>query len=376
MVKKSKKKCILIFSAYMPPHVGGVERYTFNLVKKFVSHGYQVIVVTSNYNNDKDIEVRDGITIIRLDVYNIFKNRYPVIRFNKRVRENLSILNEYNIKACIVNTRFYITSIIGVRYSNKNDIPVYLIEHGSNYVTLNNRFIDFFANRYEDIITYWMKNKVNGFYGVSDASGKWLGHFGIEYSGTWYNAIEMERNIPKKVKDKEINFLYTGRVIKQKGVYNILKCFSNLSLKYDNIYLYIVGDGSDLEEYKNNFNQDRIYFLGRVGYEYILKYYDMCDVFLFPTLYPEGLPTSILEAGMMRCSVIVTDRGGIKEIITNNENGFIVSDDINDLEMSMEKLILDKDLRLKLSNNLYDTVKKKFTFDVTAKKILEDINLE
>ena len=53
-MKKSKRPSILVFSAYMPPHVGGVERYTLNLVNKFVSYGYWPIVVTSNYNNAKD----------------------------------------------------------------------------------------------------------------------------------------------------------------------------------------------------------------------------------------------------------------------------------------------------------------------------------
>ena len=375
-MKRSKRISILIFSAYIPPHVGGVERYTSNLVKKFVEFGYQPIIVTSNYNNDKEIEEIDGVVIIRLSIYDIFKNRYPIIRLNKQDRVNLSILNKYDIKACIVNTRFYLTSILGVKYCKKNNIPVYLIEHGSNYVTLDNKLIDFFANRYEDILTYWLRNKVDGFYGVSDACGKWLSHFGIKASGTWYNSIEIEQNLPKKSKSKEINFLYTGRIIKQKGVYNILKCFSNLCLKYDNIHLYIAGDGADLDSYKEKFSHDRIIFLGRVNYDKLLVYYSMCDIFLYPPLWPEGLPTSILEAGMMGCAVIATDRGGIKEIITNNENGIIVSDKMEDLERAMERLILDDKLRKNFSNKLYDTVKNKFTWDVTAMKILNDINLE
>lgn len=375
-MKRSKKVTILIFSAYMPPHVGGVERYTESLSKQLVKMGYQVIVVTSNFDNRENTYKDDGITIIRLPIYSLFKNRYPIIKFNKEEKELIKKLDDYDIKAVIVNTRFYITSLIGVRYGNKNNIPVYLIEHGSNYVTLNNKFIDFFANRYEDMLSYYLKNKVNGFYGVSDACGRWLKNFGIESSGTWYNSIDMEQVVPEKVKHKEINFLYAGRVIKQKGVYNILESFSSLALKYDNVHLYIAGDGPELDSYKENFTNERIHFLGKLDYSKLLEYYALCDIFLYPPLWPEGLPTAIIEAGMMRCSVIATDQGGIKEIIHNDENGFIVGNESIDLEKAMEKLILDSKLRVKFANNLYDTVKNNFSWEVTAKKLVKDIKLK
>ena len=375
-MKRSKKISILIFSAYMPPHVGGVERYTESLSKQLVKMGYQVIVVTSNYDSRENTYIDDGVTIVRLPVYSLFKNRYPIIKFNKEEKELIKKLDDYDIKAVIVNTRFYITSLMGVRYGNKNNIPVYLIEHGSNYVTLDNKFIDFFANRYEDMLSYYLKNKVNGFYGVSDACGKWLSNFGIEASGTWYNSIDMEQVVPEKVKHKEINFLYAGRVIKQKGVYNILESFSSLALKYDNIHLYIAGDGPELDSYKENFTNERIHFLGKLDYSKLLEYYALCDIFLYPPLWPEGLPTAILEAGMMRCSVIATDQGGIKEIIHNNESGLIIGEKNTDLESAMEKLILDNKLRVKFANNLYDTVKNNFSWEVTAKKIIKDIGLK
>lgn len=376
MKGKKKQECILIFSAYVPPHVGGIERYVSNLSKQFVKMGYKPIVVTSNYNNESDFEVIDNVSIIRLPVYKIFKNRYPIVKLNKKERELMRILDEYNIKACIVNTRFHLTSLVGVRYANKCGISVYLIEHGSDYVTLDNWFLDFLANRYEDMLAFYLKRKVNGFYGVSNACGKWLEHFGIDASGTWYNSIDFKENMLPKVKHTGVNFLYAGRIIKQKGVYNILVSFTNLALKYDNINLYIAGDGADLESYKNSFLNDKIHFLGKLDYDELLEYYAKCDVFLYPTDYPEGLPTSILEAGMMKCAVIATARGGVKEIITDNVNGFVISTEVEALEKAMDKLILDEKLRNRFASNLYVTVKNNFSWDVTAKKIIKDINLD
>ena len=374
-MKKGKEKYIVIFSAYIPPHVGGIERYTDNLVRYFLKLGYKSVIVTSNYNDEEDFYENNDVTIIRLPVYNIFKNRYPIIKLNSKTRKLIKKLDNYNICSIIVNTRFHLTSHVGVWYANKRKIPVYLIEHGSNYVTVDNKFWDFFANRYEDILTYYLKKRVNGFYGVSDTCSKWLINFKIKASGTWYNSIDFIDAGKNKIKHKGINFLYAGRIIKQKGVYNILISFMNLSKKYKNINLYVVGDGPELEQYKKNFINDRIKFVGRLDYDELLKYYSICDIFLYPPLWPEGLPTAILEAGMMKCSVIATAKGGIKEIIDNEKNGLIISTDVKDLETSMERLIVDSKLRKSLADNLYDTVKNKFSWEVTAKKILKDMGL-
>ena len=374
-MKNGRKKYIVIFSAYMPPHVGGIERYTYNIVKYFLKLGYKSVIVTSNYNGEDDFYEDNDVTIIRLPVYNIFKNRYPIIKLNGKSSELIKKIDNYNICSIIVNTRFHLTSHVGVWYANKRKIPVYLVEHGSNYVTLDNKFIDFFANRYEDVLTILLKNRVNGFYGVSDACGKWLNNFKIKASGTWYNSIDFKENLISKQKHKGINFLYAGRIIKQKGVYNILVNFMKLSKKYKNIDLYIAGDGAELDSYMNEFVSDRIHFLGKLNYDELLEYYSICDVFLYPPLWPEGLPTAILEAGMMKCSVIATDQGGIKEIINHNQNGIIVSNDEKKMETAMEKLIVDSKLRKRLADNLYDTVKNKFSWEVTVKKILKDMGL-
>jgi len=371
---KKKDKYIAIFSAYIPPHLGGIERYVDNLVREFNKLGYKIIMVTSNYDNNNDIEINNENLIIRLPVYNLFKNRYPIIKHNKKMKYLMEKLNNYSISFIIVNTRFHLTSHVGVKYGNKHNIPVYLIEHGSNYVTLDNKFIDFFANRYEDFLTWKIKKKVSGFYGVSNACGKWLRKININMDGVWYNSIDTNQKLPKKEKHNTINFLYAGRLIKQKGVDNILIAFSKLSIDYKNIKLYIAGDGPELNNYKVKYKDANIIFLGKLDYKNLLKYYAKTDVFLYPPLWPEGLPTSILEAGLMKCTVIGTNQGGIVEIIENEKNGIIVDNDWNSLYFAMKRLISEKKLLNKYSTEIYNTVQVKFSWEKNAKKILGDID--
>lgn len=366
-------KYIAVFSGYYYPHLGGIERYIDGMMKEFIKLGYKVILVTSNYNDSKSEEIVNGIKIFRMPVYNAFKNRYPIIKKNNEYKYLMKKLEEYNITSIIINTRFHLTSHVGANYGKKNNIPVYLIEHGSNYVTLDNKFIDFFANRYEDFLTFKIKSKIKGFYGVSKACSLWLKKFNIKSNGVWYNSINFNQKVPNKKNHNKVNFLYAGRLIKQKGVKNILESFSKLEKEYDNINLYIAGDGPEFDEYKNDYKSKNITFLGKLSFDELLNYYAITDIFLYPPLWPEGLPTSILEAGMMKCMTIGTNQGGICEIIKNKRNGIIVSGNELSLFNAMKLMVEKKELRIKYADNLYKTVKENFSWDITAKKILKDM---
>ena len=368
-------RTVAIFSAYIPPHLGGIERYIDNLSKEILKLGVQPIIVTSNFNNSPSKEIKNGILIIRLPVLKLFKNRYPIVNMNNQSKKLLKELDNYSIDAILVNTRFHLTSHIGADYGEKYNIPVYLIEHGSNYVTLDNKFIDFFANRYEDFLTWRIKKKIKGFYGVSNACELWLKNFGINASGTWYNSIDCNQTIPLRKKHNGITFLYAGRLIKQKGVENILESYKFLKNKYDSIYLTIAGDGPELENYKEKYEQIGVVFTGKLNYEELKKQYSHADVFLYPPLWPEGLPTSILESGLMGCAVIGTPMGGISEILDDHFNGLIVEPELISLRNGMEELINNSELRKHLAAELYKTVITKFSWEETAKQVLKDIGL-
>lgn len=367
-------KTIAIFSAYYYPHLGGIERYIDNLIKQFSKMKYKVILVTSNYNNEEQYEKKDEMVVYRLPVYNLFKNRYPIIKHNKQFNDIIDQLDEYEIDSIIVNTRFHLTSHIGAKYGKKRGISVYLIEHGSNYVTLDNKFIDFFANIYEKFLTWKIKPNIKEFYGVSNACCLWLKKLKIDASGVWYNSIDCNQKLPSRTNHKGLNFLYAGRLIKQKGVENILESFLDLEKKYNNINLYIAGDGPEFEKYKNHYKSPNIKFLGKLNYETLLKYYAKTDIFLYPPLWPEGLPTSILEAGLMKCAVIGTSVGGNKEILKNNRNSIVVDLTKDSLKMAMEELIVDEKKRDILAKNLYKNIINNFSWDATAKKIVNDMN--
>ena len=274
------------------------------------------------------------------------------------------IKNE-KIDFAIVQTRFWTTSYFASKFIEKNKIPACLIEHGSTHFTVNNRILDKFGEIYEHILTNSIKKNIKDFYGVSGKCMEWLKHFNIEAKGIFYNSIdtsegERYKSYINKSKDR-IEITYIGRMIEEKGVLKLISAFKQLEKKYKNIELNLAGSGSILQKIiEDNKNENNIKILGKISHDEVLKLLGKTKIFVNPSAFPEGLPTSILEAGMMKCAVIATPMGGTKEIISNDDIGYICGFETYQIQEKIEKLIKNENEVLKLSNNIYDIVSKQF----------------
>ncbi len=372
---------ICIFSGYAIPHLGGVERYTDKIVEELSKLHNEITIVTTNDNNYPDYEKKENYEIYRLPVFNLFKNRYPILKPNKKYKKIIKEIEEKNFDAYICQTRFYLTSQVGVKLASKHKkIPI-IIEHGSNHFTINNRVLDFFGEKYEHYLTNRLKKHNPLFYGVSNRCNNWLKHFNIEASGVLYNSVPEEayekfknQEYIKNKKDNKVYIAYIGRIIKEKGVELLLDTIVELSKDYKTLELYIAGDGPKLEEYKAKYKSNNIHFEGKISYEQVMSLCNQIDIFIHPSMYPEGLPTSILESGLMRCAVIATDRGGTKEVINDSKYGLIMEENKESLKENLKSLLDNKEKIEIMKNNLQERILNNFTWKITAQKLLEEIN--
>ena len=375
---KKNKKTIAFFNGFYIPHLGGVERYTSKVVE-ILKKKYNIIIVTTNDSNYKSKEIIDDIKVYRLPVYSLCKNRYPFLHKNSEYKELLADLNKENIDYIICNTRYYQTSILGSKVSKDKKCPLYVIDHSSNHISVGNKIFDFFGSIYEHHLTKKIKRYNPKFYGVSKRCNKWLKHFDIKASGVFYNAIDdkVYNEFYHEVNNGDTIVLsYIGRIIKEKGVLNLLEAFSELRKKYSNIELHIAGDGPLLEKIKNEYTDSHIHFLGKLNYEEVMNLCVKTDIFVHPSMYPEGLPTSILEAGVMKCAVVATDRGGTKEVINNSNVGLIVKENVEDLVKKLDFLLSNYDEMNKLKENIHNRIIHNFTWKQTAKAIEKELENE
>lgn len=137
-----------------------------------------------------------------------------------------------------------------------------------------------------------------------------------------------------RVKENTFNICcISGFGDKRKGADIILEAFSDISIP--NVNLYMVGDGKELEYYKEKYiDQENIYFLGRLNNP--TKILRQCDLSVVPSR-ADSCPNTVMEAIYNGVPVIGSNAGGIPEIINDKEALFEV--DVNSLKDKIVQII-------------------------------------
>lgn len=141
--------------------------------------------------------------------------------------------------------------------------------------------------------------------------------------------------------DNGINFLYTGRILEEKGVGLYLEAAKILTKEYPNVKFHIVGIKDDI---KYSDMVDDYHSKGIItfhGYHQDPRdFIKLSHCQVHPTYYPEGMSNVLLESSAMGRPAITTDRSGCREIIDDGETGFIIGQrSIEELLTALRKFI-------------------------------------
>ena len=122
-------------------------------------------------------------------------------------------------------------------------------------------------------------------------------------------------------------FVFVGRIVRDKGINELIASFDRLHKEHKDVRLVLVGDREDkldpvAPETLDRINRgDGIEAVGKQSD--VRPFYTQADALVFPS-YREGFPNVVIEAGAMGLPSIVTDINGSREIIIDGENGVIV----------------------------------------------------
>ena len=175
-----------------------------------------------------------------------------------------------------------------------------------------------------------------------------------------------------KVKSDELKtdgvftFLFVGRIVRDKGINELVKAFQHLHSHNLNTKLWLVGAYEDsLDPISNETRQiiadnEGIEAVGVKRGDELLAYYAAADCFVFPS-YREGFPNTVLEAGAMGLPSVVTDINGSREIINNGYNGLIVPPrDEQALFEAMTEMLENTEKRKKMATNARPLIAQRF----------------
>jgi glycosyltransferase involved in cell wall biosynthesis len=161
-------------------------------------------------------------------------------------------------------------------------------------------------------------------------------------------------------KEKSWDIIFFGRLQQKKGIFELIDAVKMLSSRGTDIRLLFVGRGTEEFELKSliaeHSLENKIKIAGYVSeFSKLIHLLSSSKIFVLPS-YTEGIPRSMVEAMYLGIPVIVTPVGGIKYIIIDGENGFLVAPRDTDALAAKISEVLEKYEGGKL-RSLIDTAK-------------------
>lgn len=211
-----------------------------------------------------------------------------------------------------------------------------------------------------DLINYKITRKPLKVLGYGNVRGVDLDHYNPELQ-------EVQAEAAKIRKDGVLTFIFIGRLVRDKGINELVTAFSQLNTQYPNTRLLLVGP------YEENLDPLQPETLTEIDNNKAIEAVDRqndvrpwlaaSDVFVFPS-YREGFPNVVIEAGAMGLPSIVTDINGSREIIIDGCNGIIIPPrQLETLRQAMELFVTDKDLANRLSTEARPLVASRYEQD-------------
>lgn len=347
-------KNVLILSSSFPrkenSHEGG---FILDLVKKIPPDRFKIIVLAPHFSGGKIREFWPPVTIYRFLYF--LPARFERLAYGSGLLVNIrrdilaylevipfclaqmwwALFIFHREKIQIIHAHWLIPQgIVGGLFNFSFKIPHVATVHGTDlHLLKENRLLILlcrFIVRHSDIVTVnsnFMKRQVISL--VPDSKDKIrVIPMGIEpekfQSGFFID-------FKKKFGAGHL-ILSVGRLIDWKGTIFLIEAMPDILLHYPDTKLFIIGSGPEKEMLVHRTNslglEKNILFFGRVSNEDLASHYHSADVFVLPSINisgkTEALGVVLLEAMASGCPVVGSNVGGIPDIITDGENGFLV----------------------------------------------------
>tara|TARA_B100000989_G_scaffold26148_1_gene16917 strand:- start:1506 stop:2603 length:1098 start_codon:yes stop_codon:yes gene_type:complete len=296
---------------------GGVERTSMRLLNHLSKKKIKINFISYKKPKFTNLLKKKNIKyMFKKDVYSnwIFKNYFCLISLYKILvrckREETVVFALSNLHLCILFSK-----ILGFKVVSRNSAPIDYFKYNpilADYIKL---FIKCLIYPLSDLII--SNSKSSAF----KLKKKLLFNAKII---SLPNPLENPNN--KKFKYSSKNFLYIGRLSKEKGIYQLIKGFEIFIKKNNNNFkLIIVGDGSQkhmIEKYlKARKLNDKV--IMRKWTHNTRKHYIDAKLFILPSFF-EGFGNVLIEALSYGLPCLSTNTDGPKEILENGKFGLLI----------------------------------------------------
>ena len=369
-------RILIIIHGYPPFYMAGSEVYTYNLARELAKNN-EVFVFHRIEDKSQPLyqitdTVSEGVNIRYINNYEpndaVFYDKYLNPRIDDEFRNYVKIVNpdvvhighlshlstqipiiakrEFGLPVLFTIHDFWMFCHRGqlINPENWKICPLPNIEQCTRCAAFHYNNPDFPAEQIRQRTEHirHVIDCVDVFFAPSHTLEQFFIEMGVErekifYSKYGFNISAIKNH--KKSNRSEVVFGFTGRIIHTKGVHLLCEAFSKVE---GNARLVVWGDadseyGRDLMQ---KFSGKNIEFKGRYHNDELQQVLDSFDVLVCPSIWLENAPLVIQEAQAAQIPVLVSDRGGMAELVHDGIDGFTFKlGDADDLRKKMQRIV-------------------------------------
>ncbi len=377
-------KILMLTWEYPPRIVGGIARVVYDLSHKLVRFGNEVTVVTYKEGNTPEFENDDGVKVYRVENYMIHPNNFIdwIMQLNYGLTSKASqIINEQGKFDCI-HAHDWLVAYAAKTLKDAFQIPIIATIHATESGRNSGIHDDVqrYINDTEWLLTYestevivnsnYMKCELQRLFGLPFEKINVIPN-GVNLNNFYrvYRDYDFRR---RYAMDNEKIILYIGRLVYEKGVQHLISAMPKIINGYNDTKLIIGGKGGmydELREQARNLGiENKVYFTGYLSSEDVQKMYKCADIAVFPSTYePFGIVA--LEAMLAGVPTVVSDIGGLNEIIDHGVNGMkSYAGNANSIADSVLTLLYNHQLCDNIVKNAKNKVKQEFNWNRITKE--------
>ena len=375
-------KILMLTWEYPPRIVGGIARVVNDLSKRLIKDGHDVYVVTYREGSAPYYENDKGVHVYRVDNYMINPNNFidwiMQMNFNMVTKVNQIIAEQGGFD--VIHAHDWLVANAAKSIKNSYNIPIVATIHATEAGRNSGIHDDTqrYINDTEWLLTYeatevivnsnFMKNDLQRLFGLPYDKINVIPN-GINLNN--FTGIERDYDFRRQyAMDNEKIILYVGRLVYEKGIQHLIAAMPKILSNYHDAKLVIAGKGGMIDELKAETSSlgldNKVYFTGYMDSKKVQKMYKCADVAVFPSTYePFGIVA--LEAMLAGVPTVVSDVGGLDEIVTHGVDGMkSYAGNSNSIADSVTALLYDHQLATNISKKARQKVKEQFNWEKIA----------
>ncbi len=383
----TRELTVMMLTWEFPPRIiGGISPHVYHLSKNLAKNGVKVCVVTCDFPGAPQHEVVDGVEVFRIDSY---KNPSPdfatwVYLMNVNMqKEAAALVNRLNGRVDIFHAHDWLVANAGIGLKHVFRKPLLATIHSTEVGRRNGLQFDYerMIHETEAWLTYeawkviccsnYMVSHVRWAFGLPEDKLVMIPNGVNLQEYTRNKNINFSRFRKKFASPEEKIVLFVGRLVYEKGIHVLINAVPRI-LEQVNAKFVIVGNGYMKEPLSNLINgmglTHKVMFTGFVDDETLKNLQRCADVCVVSSLFePFGIVA--LEAMAARSPVVVSDTGGLAEIIDHDVTGVKVHPENPDsLAWGITKVLLDEKHANWLTNNAHKKMLEKYDWNKISRQ--------